>query len=89
MIIVIALVGHRSDLLNKEQKDTKKEAKKFAKKINSLFRMTSAKNNSGITELFEAIAKKLLNLEIDENNDTSEYEFEEKSVLKLSKYLNY
>ena len=51
--------------------------------------MTSAKNNSGITELFEAIAKKLLNLEIDENNDTSEYVFEDKSVLKFSKYLNY
>ena len=52
--------------------------------------MTSAKNNSGITELFEAIAKKLLNLEIDEDDDGNEYEFEQKFIYsKLSKYLSY
>ena len=52
----------------------KKVLKKFAEKINAMIKMTSAEYNSGIDELFKSIAKKLLNLEIDEDEDKNEYE---------------
>ena len=45
--------------MDKNEQVSEEEAKKFAEKINILFQKTSSKDNSGIYELFESIAKKL------------------------------
>ena len=74
MILVIALAGAKSDMFGEEEV-SEEEAKKFAEKINALLQMTSAKNNSGIDELFELIAKK-----VDEREFVSS---------NLKKYLSY
>ncbi len=77
LILVIALAVAKSDL-NKDNQVSEEEARKFAEKINALFQKTSAKNNSGIDELFESIAKKIY-----------KNEYEIKFVSKISKYLSY
>ena len=56
---VIALVGNKLDLYD-DQKVDNSTAKELAKKIGAIFQLTSAKNNDGITSLFDNIGKKYL-----------------------------
>ena len=58
--IILALCGNKSDLIEEEKVD-EEEARNYAKEINALFYPTSAKNDSGITDLFLQIAKKYTN----------------------------
>ena len=74
---IFAVVGNKYDLFNDQQvKD--EEGKEFAKKINAFFQVTSAKNNTGVNELFEKIGKKFIDPSYDfsqkENNEKMEYE---------------
>jgi GTPase SAR1 family protein len=56
---LIAIIGNKSDMTDKLEVTTE-EAHKFAKSVSAeVVKETSAKDNSGITELFEEIAKKL------------------------------
>ena len=56
--ITIAIAANKSDLLEKEEVDLS-IGQGFAKEHNALFRQTSAKNNTGITELFSDICFKI------------------------------
>jgi len=56
--IVIALAGNKLDLAEQKKVETE-EAKAYADENAIMFMETSAKNNTGVTELFKAIAKKL------------------------------
>ena len=58
--IILALCGNKSDLIEEEKVD-EEEARNYAKEINAIFYPTSAKNDSGITDLFLQIAKKYTN----------------------------
>ena len=58
--IILALCGNKSDIIEEEKVD-EEEARNYAKEINALFYPTSAKNDSGITDLFLQIAKKYTN----------------------------
>ena len=60
IIIVLAVVGNKSDLDTKKQVDDK-EAKSFAKKLKASFKKTSAKNGEGINDLLEFMKDKILN----------------------------
>ena len=62
--IVTAIAGNKSDLYD-EEAVSEQEARDFAKSIGAIFALTSAQNNSGITELFQALAKKYLHPESD------------------------
>ena len=78
--IVFAVAGNKSDLYQQRQ-ISYKEGKKFAKNIEGIFAEISAKDYSGIDELFEKIGKKIMNPDIrfddDEDNDEEEEKKEE------------
>lgn len=56
-LLVIGLVGNKSDLIDKEEVD-ESEARSFAKKIGAIYRQTSVVTSSGIDDLFKAIGTK-------------------------------
>ncbi|XP_013389046.1 ras-related protein Rab-22A [Lingula anatina] len=56
--IIIALAGNKSDLEDLREV-TKKEAAQYAEQIQAIFIETSAKNDSGIKELFTRIISRL------------------------------
>ena len=66
--IILALAGNKSDKYDKTEV-SEEEGKSLAKEIKSIYMRTSAKLNSSIDELFNAIGNKFLNpnLEITSN----------------------
>ena len=62
---IFAVVGNKYDLYETTQVDD--EAKTFAKSIGAIFQYTSAKNASGINELFNNIGEKYFNPNLDIN----------------------
>ena len=65
--IILGIAGNKSDLIDKEEVN-EDEARKFAKEINAIFRLTSALSNIGIDELFLELIKKY----IEEKKNTEE-----------------
>ena len=59
---ILAVVGNKSDLFIEEQ-ITEDEGKQYAKEINAIFMLTSAKTGDAIDILFESLAKKYLSPE--------------------------
>ena len=59
--IIIALAGNKCDLYEKRQ-ISDEEGEKYAESINAIFAATSAKNASGIKDLFENIALKMIDI---------------------------
>jgi len=57
--IVLGIAGNKCDLFESEEVD-EKEAREFADKIGAIFELTSAQNNTGITEIFEQVGHKYL-----------------------------
>ena len=57
--VIIAVAANKSDLYETRQVSDE-DGEEFAKSIDAIFASTSAKNDSGITNLFENIAHKLL-----------------------------
>ena len=57
--IVIGIAGNKCDLYEKEEVN-ENEAREFAASIGAIFALTSAQNNSGITELFRDVGNKYL-----------------------------
>ena len=55
--LILAIVGNKIDLLNHAVSVT--EAEEYAKSHNAIFKLTSAKEDKGINELFDAIAGQL------------------------------
>ena len=90
--IMLAVVGNKEDLLDKEQVD-ENEARDFAKENNALFFSTSAKNSNAINQLFIDIGKKYtgwnsnakieLNKENKEKNDNENKTRKKNTTIKL------
>ena len=57
--IIIALAANKCDLYEQRQVSDE-EGEEFAESLGALFASTSAKNDSGITKLFEDIASRIL-----------------------------
>ena len=78
---IIAVVGNKNDLYS-EQKVEKEEGEKFAKSIGAIFQLTSAKNDSGITELFKNIGKKYFDPSFDysSTDEKQQNEFKKKKI---------
>ena len=57
--VVIGLAGNKCDLYE-EEKVSEVEAREFADKIGAIFELTSAKNNTGINDIFEKVGNKYL-----------------------------
>ena len=89
--LVLALVGTNNDRYELEEVP-EREAKSFAKEINAIYQLISAKNRTGIDELFENIGKKFLDIilsqeeekykEIEENDSNDSYESNKKRTKK-------
>ena len=82
---IFAVVGNKYDLYETTQVND--EAKNFAKSINAIFQYTSAKNASGIDELFQNIGKKYFNPDLDINEKESQDKelYEKKKLEKQQK----
>ena len=61
--VIIALIANKSDLNDKEQVKNE-EGEEFAKSIGAIFQSTSAKDDIGITDLFNIIGEKYFNSKI-------------------------
>ena len=83
---ILAVVGNKNDLYeNKELEEN--VAEDFAKSIHAIFQYTSAKNSSGIEELFDKIGHKYFNPDLNAMEDEEkERELYEKK--KAEKELN-
>ena len=60
---VLAVVGNKSDLYENDNLANEKQAKGFAKEINAVFMLTSAKTGDGVEKLFDTLATKFLSTE--------------------------
>ena len=81
---IFAVVANKNDLYEQQQvKD--EDGKAFAKEINAIFQSTSAKDNHGITNLFENIGKKYFNPNYDTNaiDNKEKEEYEQKKNQKI------
>jgi small GTP-binding protein len=58
---VLAVVGNKNDLYERDDVVSDEEAKAFAKEINATFMLTSAKSGDGIEKLFDILTDKILN----------------------------
>ena len=85
---IFAVVGNKYDLYETTQVND--EGKNFAKSINAIFQYTSAKNASGIDELFNNIGKKYFNpdLDINEKENQEKESYEKKKLEKQQKKEN-
>ena len=82
---IFAVVGNKYDLYETTQVDD--EAKNFAKSIGAIFQYTSAKDASGINELFNNIGEKYFDpsIDINEKENKEKEEYEQKKLQKAQK----
>ena len=71
--IVIAVAANKSDLYENEKVD-ESQGREFAKEIGALFKLTSAKNQTGIEELFKDCGNKFLDPNFECSDDAKEEE---------------
>ena len=83
--IILVIAANKSDLIEQEQVD-EGEARNFAKELNAIFISTSAKNNEGIFNIFEELAKKYTgatDIKIKEERDNKPNVEEGKGTFKI------
>ena len=80
--VIIAIAANKSDLYETREVSIE-EGEEFAKSIDAIFASTSAKNDTGITNLFENIAMKILDSNVD--IITNEQKKEEYKSIKRGK----
>ena len=76
--IILALAGNKSDKYTESQV-SEEEGKNLAKNINAIYRRTSAKLNSSIEDLFNAIGNKFLNPEMEITSNLTKEEMIKKN----------
>ena len=83
---IFAVIGNKFDLYE-SRKVKEEKVLEFAKSINAIFQYTSAKNSSGIEELFEKIGKKYFNPDINiiDDEDKQKYLYEQKRLEQENK----
>ena len=60
MNIVLALAGNKNDMYEQEEVE-ENEGKDLAKQLGAIFQKTSAKESTGVEDLFKKIGKKFIN----------------------------
>ena len=60
---ILAVVGNKSDLYEKDNLADENEAKQFANEIGATFMLTSAKNGEGVEKLFNTLVDRFLSPE--------------------------
>ena len=86
--VIIAIIANKADLIESENVD-EKEARKYAESINAIFARTSAKDNTGVDDLFLEIAKKYTGtdseLSIEQKDEIEEYKKIRRESVKITK----
>ena len=81
--LVLGIAGNKCDLYEQEAV-SEAEAREFAKNIGAIFGLTSAQNNTGITELFTDVGNKFLDPSFQqkkkEEKEENKVEGEEKKI---------
>ena len=87
--IILGVAGNKCDMYDKEEVN-ENEAKQFAEKIGAFFGITSAKNNTGINDLFMNAANKFVDPNYKTNSEESKDkgEYKEGTVKLDNKNLN-
>lgn len=88
VIKVFGIAANKSDLYETEEVD-EQMGRAFAKEINAIFRLTSAKNSSGVEDLFRNIGNRYIdpNYEDSKNKTPDEIDMERvrSQTVKISK----
>lgn len=85
--VIFAVAANKADLLEDEQV-TEEEGREFAKSLNAIFALTSAKNKAGIEKIFLEIAKKYTGYDavlVDDTDDLNEFRDMRKDTFKFNK----
>lgn len=85
--VIFAVAANKADLLEDEQV-TEEEGREFAKSLNAIFAVTSAKNKAGIEKIFLEIAKKYTGYDavlVDDTDDLNEFRDMRKDTFKFNK----
>ena len=87
--IILGVAGNKCDMYDKEEVN-ENEAKQFAEKVGAFFGITSAKNNTGINELFMNAANKFVdpNYKINSEESKDKGESREETVKLDNRDLN-
>ena len=80
--IIMYIVGNKSDL---NEQITEEEARKYAESLGIPLWFTSAKDSTGIEELFEEIGKKYLSPEFSNNEEIIQRKMRKNEVTKVNK----
>ena len=81
---MLALAGNKNDMYEQEEVE-ENEGKEYAKEVNAIFQKTSAKESTGIEDLFIKIGKKILESPGEESNIAKNEIKEDKKKIKLDK----
>ena len=82
--IIMYIVGNKSDLSEKEAVN-EDEVREYADKENVSFYLTSAKNCTGIDDLFEEIGKKYLSPEFNNSEENIQRKMRKNEVTRVNK----
>ena len=80
--IIIGVAGNKCDMYEKEEV-TENEGKEFAEQIGAFFEMTSAKNNTGINDLFMNAAQRFFDPDYKQNSEDGKDNIESEGKVKL------
>jgi Fe2+ transport system protein B len=81
----LAIAGNKNDMYEHEEVE-ENEGKELAKELGAIFQKTSAKESTGVEDLFVKIGKKFLNPNATETGDPGKVENKQKGQkLKASK----
>jgi small GTP-binding protein len=86
--IILAIIANKSDLFEHEEVD-EEQGRAFAKQIGAIFASISAKNNSGLNDLFLEISKKYSNSDeafiVEEKEENAEIPKKRKESVVITK----
>ena len=80
--IIIGVAGNKCDMYEKEDV-SENEGKEFAEQIGAFFEMTSAKNNTGINDLFMNAAQRFFDPNYKQNPEDGKENIESEGKVKL------
>ena len=80
--IIIGVAGNKCDMYEKEDV-SENEGKEFAEQIGAFFEMTSAKNNTGINDLFMNAAQRFFDPDYKQNPEDGKGNIESEGKVKL------
>ena len=82
--VIMYIVGNKTDLLDQEVVSEDK-AREYAESENVYFWLTSAKDSTGIDELFKVIGEKYLSPEFNNNEEIKQRKMRKNEVTKVNK----